>query len=227
MRAPKLAENNFGYLLAGLLIMFFLTPSLRMFFGAELSVSVMREMLMAGFSLLPLIGVWSLQGQRRVFRAGLALAALQLTCGVAGWLYHSRFLLLCAGLLVILFALLSCYIAARHVFGWRRVDTNTLIGAICIYLLLGLIWATLYALSAFFWTEGTFVGLSYREDAFQFDSFLYFSFVTLTTAGYGDITPVNPLIRTLAYLEMIVGQFYMAVLVAGLVGLFMGQRTKP
>ena len=46
----------------------------------------------------------------------------------------------------------------------------------------------------------------------------------LTTAGYGDITPLNPLIRTVAYFEMITGQFYMAILVSGLVAHFMGLR---
>jgi hypothetical protein len=48
-------------------------------------------------------------------------------------------------------------------------------------------------------------------------NFIYFSFVTLATLGYGDITPVSPLVRTAAYLEAIVGQLYVAVLVASLV----------
>jgi len=133
--------------------------------------------------------------------------------------------LLCAGLILIAFSVLSCVIAVQDVFGWRKADTNTLMGAVCIYLMLGLIWAVLYDMLVLLWPEASFSGLQYEENRLQFDSFLYFSFVTLTTAGYGDITPVNPLIRTLAYLEMITGQFYMAVLVAGLVGLFMRQRN--
>ena len=76
----------------------------------------------------------------------------------------------------------------------------------------------LYALLAGWWPDGAFQGIAFDDDAFQLDSFLYFSFVTLTTAGYGDIVPLNPMIRTMAYLEMVVGQFYLAVLVAGLVG---------
>ena len=134
-------------------------------------------------------------------------------------------MLLCAGLILIAFSVLSCVIAVQDVFGWHKADTNILMGAVCIYLLLGLIWAILYDMFAILWPEASFNGLKFEEDRLQFDSFLYFSFVTLTTAGYGDITPVNPLIRTLAYLEMITGQFYMAVLVAGLVGLFMRQRN--
>ena len=63
-----------------------------------------------------------------------------------------------------------------------------------------------------------------QGDGIRIANFLYFSFVTLTTAGYGDITPANPLLRTIAYLEMIAGQFYMAILVSGLVAHFMGRR---
>ena len=48
--------------------------------------------------------------------------------------------------------------------------------------------------------------------------FLYYSFVTLTTLGYGDITPVHPVARMLSYLEAVIGQLYLAVLVASLVG---------
>jgi hypothetical protein len=47
---------------------------------------------------------------------------------------------------------------------------------------------------------------------------MYYSFVTLTTLGYGDVTPVHPFARTLAYLEAVIGQLYVAVLVASLVG---------
>jgi hypothetical protein len=52
---------------------------------------------------------------------------------------------------------------------------------------------------------------------------IYYSFVTMTTVGYGDITPVSPPARTLAWLEAMTGQFYIAVLVAGLVGIRLSQ----
>ncbi|MGR9037551.1 MAG: ion channel, partial [Gammaproteobacteria bacterium] len=56
------------------------------------------------------------------------------------------------------------------------------------------------------------------------DTLLYFSFVTLASLGYGDITPLAPLARTLAYLEAIGGQLYIAIMLAGLVGLFLNGR---
>ncbi|MCR4415511.1 MAG: potassium channel family protein, partial [Thermoguttaceae bacterium] len=54
----------------------------------------------------------------------------------------------------------------------------------------------------------------------------YFSFITLATVGYGDVTPTTSLARTLAWTEAITGQFYLAVLVAGLVGLKVTQAIK-
>ena len=54
----------------------------------------------------------------------------------------------------------------------------------------------------------------------------YYSFITLATVGYGDVTPVTPLARTLAWMEAITGQFYLAILVAGLVGFKVTQAIK-
>ena len=55
---------------------------------------------------------------------------------------------------------------------------------------------------------------------------MYFSFVTLTTLGYGDITPVNTFARTLAYLEAAIGQLYLTVLIASLVGIHISTSTQ-
>lgn len=220
----RLAESNFAYLLAGLLFFFVLLPVLNLWFGRSAEADLMRDYLPVGFSLLILIAVWGLHGNPRMFRFGLGLALLQVGLAVVEQFTHAPLVKAFTALNVLSFCVLSAFLAAKHVFSWRRADTNTLIGAVCIYLLLGLIFALLYALIAYFWPEGSFNGIAVQKDAIQLDNFLYYSFVTLSTAGYGDITPINPLLRTLAYLEMIAGQFYMAILVAGLVGLFMVKR---
>ncbi|HUL13110.1 MAG TPA: ion channel [Methylococcaceae bacterium] len=224
MSHRKLAQNNFAYLLGGLLFFFLLIPSLHLFLRTSMEAELLRDYLPVGFSLFILIGVWGLQGNRRFFHLGLVLALLQVALAVVEQFTHIAAIKVGAALNVLAFCVLNAFLAAQHVFSWRQVDANTLIGAVCVYLLLGLIWAVIYTMFAYFWPEGSFNGLTFQKNAMQFENFLYYSFVTLTTAGYGDITPVNPLLRTLAYLEMIVGQFYMAILVAGLVGLFMGKR---
>jgi voltage-gated potassium channel len=220
----KRAQNNFVYLLAGLLFLFVLVPSLRLFSDVALEFNLLRSLLLVGFSLFTLISVWSLYREGVIFRIGLGLVGLNIVIAVSTLYFPIRAIELCAIVLVIVFSVLSCFIAGRHVFSWRETDANSLTGAVCVYLLLGLIWALVYEMLAFLLPGGSFQGLSVQENSFQIDNFLYFSFVTLTTAGYGDITPLNPMVRTLAYLEMITGQFYMAILVSGLVAHFMGQR---
>ena len=74
---------------------------------------------------------------------------------------------------------------------------------------------------------GSFSGLGQQGHALSW-RFLYFSFVTLTTLGYGDITPVHPLARSMATIEALTGQLYIAVLVARLIGLHIIQcRQGP
>jgi hypothetical protein len=72
---------------------------------------------------------------------------------------------------------------------------------------------------------GSFHGLTATEIGNQLSELLYYSFVSMTTLGYGDLTPVKPLARTVAYLEAIMGQFYVAVLVAWLVGMYLSGKS--
>ncbi|MGR9085929.1 MAG: ion channel [Gammaproteobacteria bacterium] len=123
----------------------------------------------------------------------------------------------------LLFSISSAVIATRHVFGGTQVDRNLIYGAMCVYLLMGLIWAILYGL-IFQFLPGSFNGIEGVDGKAPMDTLLYYSFVTLASLGYGDITPVSPLARTLAYLEAIGGQLYIAIMLAGLVGLFLNAR---
>ena len=226
MTSRRHLQNNFAFLLSGLLLLFTLPPCLHLFLADSLEVDVMRALLLGGFGLFTLISVWSLYRDRWIFHLGVGLALLNVAIAVVALSFHSPAIEFSAFVSVIIFAGLSCFIAGRHVFSLRDTDANSLIGAVCVYLLIGLIFAMVYSMVTFFWPQGAFQGLVFDGKTSQFDSFLYFSFVTLTTAGYGDITPLNPLLRTLAYFEMIVGQFYMAILVSGLVAHFMGLRMS-
>jgi voltage-gated potassium channel Kch len=119
---------------------------------------------------------------------------------------------------LILFYVWATWLAAKQVLFSGPIDGNKIVGAICIYLLVGLIWALLYLFIAQTIPDA-FNGL---EQLVWYDNFAdvaYFSFVTLTTLGYGDISPVIPIARFLVYMEAIVGVFYMAILVASLIGI--------
>ena len=123
-----------------------------------------------------------------------------------------------------LFITLSFFIfvawqAAKQVLFSGIVNTNKIIGSICIYLLMGLIWALLYLLLLKI-EPHAFNGIEVTSSSWQnnLPNAVYFSFVSLASLGYGEITPAFPPARFLAYMEAIAGQFYMAILVASLIG---------
>lgn len=109
-----------------------------------------------------------------------------------------------------------------------RRTSERIFGALCAYVFIGLLFAAVYTHMEFR-QPGTFSlpqaatleGLA-RESSL-FPIFTYFSFVTLTTLGYGDITPVAEHARTLAWFEALVGQLYLAVMVAGFVAVHVSQ----
>jgi len=103
-----------------------------------------------------------------------------------------------------------------NVFASGHAIGDRVFGAVVLYLLLGLIWAVAYQLVDLV-SPGAFAGHS--EAAVGLADWAYFSFVTLTTVGYGDITPVALGARSLAMLEALVGQLYPAVIIARLVSL--------
>jgi hypothetical protein len=110
-----------------------------------------------------------------------------------------------------------------------RVTTDKVLGAICVYLLLGVIWASLYAIVDLASSEHAFrgaVGAAGPDGGLGFSNLLYFSFVTLTTLGYGDIVPVSSIARTLSILEGVTGPLYLAVLIARLVGLHIAHSSQ-
>ncbi len=103
----------------------------------------------------------------------------------------------------------------------KRATTEVVFAAICVYLLIGFVGAMLFGLLDLWQPEALrlpVIGGTAFEDAAQFATVLYFSFVTLTTLGYGDITPTRPETMSLATLEAVVGQLYLVVLVATFVG---------
>ena len=108
-----------------------------------------------------------------------------------------------------------------------RVGIDTVLGGVTIYMLMGMGWAFAYSAvehlsPGSFSTEVPLQDLRPTFD-FLFPELLYFSFVTLTTLGYGDIAPIHPAARVLAIFEAIVGQLYVAVAIAALVGLLLTQ----
>ena len=206
-------KNNFVYLTVSLVVLLLVAAVVDQFpipLGTHL-VQALTVLTLAS-------GVVGLRDKRLHFStkigliAGVAVIVLLSAILDASGLHYTHLLIL------ISFYIYATWLAARQVLFTGPIDTNKIVGAICIYLLMGLIWALAYLLIAQA-TPGAFNGLDQLPWYQNFADVSYYSYVTLTTLGYGDISPVAPVARFLVYMEAIVGVFYMAILVASLVGI--------
>ena len=209
---------NFVYLLVALLAFLVLSPLAQILFPDNASIIINFT-----FTLTIVIGVWSLINDRKWFLFGLGLAAFSFLLSLLEFFYSSQFIYIASIFVLLFFLINSLVLAIKHILFGPKIDMNKIVGSVTIYLLIGIIWALLYGLVEEVFT-GSFEGTHLAEDGSRFWDLIYFSFVTLTTLGYGDILPVNTYARTLAYMEAIVGQFYIAILVASLVSARLHER---
>jgi voltage-gated potassium channel len=110
------------------------------------------------------------------------------------------------------------------IFERPQVTGASLASALTVYLLLGILWSQAYALVDLY-DPGAFYGLDPDAMTDRRELF-YYSFVTLTTLGYGDIGPVSPAARSLVITQAIAGQLYLVVLVAALVGAWTSRKSS-
>jgi len=212
--APKITQrDNFIWLFFALIFLLF-SGAIFAQFDSELG----QRLVNFSLTITMLIAVWSMERKQASwfnFKLGMSLVIASLLIGdiVLG---DDR---LANVQLIIAFSFLSLttWLACRQIIFSGHVDINKIIGAICIYMLLGIIWAFAYLLVENLF-PGSMNGLDYQEWQLNLEDMIYYSMVTLTTLGYGDITPDQPLVRFLAYMEAITGIFYTTILVASLIG---------
>lgn len=201
-------HRTFG-LLGTLLILFVVMPLVR----AEATPA----RLLGGtlFSAVILWGLWTVSEYRRQLVFGTVLMAPAFVLTIVHYILPPSESLVLAWMITNGLALgFLVVMLVRRLFHTDRVTADTLSSAISGYFLLGILWAFLYGVLHTL-QPGSFRGLD-TPDAPQL---FYFSFVTLTTLGYGDIVPVTDAAETAAVFEAVVGQLYLAVMIARLVGL--------
>jgi hypothetical protein len=116
-------------------------------------------------------------------------------------------------------------VVSRAVFAQGKVTYHRIVGGVLLYLTIGLTFVALFGLIVLL-QPNVFNNLTSFQGNFGVGTLIYFSFVTLTTIGYGDIVPLHPYARSLANVEAIVGQLYPATLLARLVTLELAIRRK-
>ncbi len=222
---PPARLGEFSPLLVSLVLTLILAPVLE---AHRLAGSIL-------ISIVLLTGILAVRRERHVLVATLVLVIPALTARWISELFDSTQSLTSAVAqsLLALYLLLIAVVVLLAVLGHEKVTPQTVVGAVCVYLLIAFVFACLYGILEFSMPgsldfTGTRIGANNpsMEDT-AFPRLLYFSFVTLTTLGYGDILPVSGAARSLTISETLAGQLFLAAFVARLVGsMIVTQRSS-
>lgn len=202
-------QGRFLYLFVVLVSVLVLYP----YVGQALDESNFLRILWA---IIPLTAVHACGTNRRLLIVAIVFALLIMLSMLLGIGRPVGVMLHISAFLAVLFYIFIAVVLVNHVWRAKQVDADMLYGGISVYLLLGIIWAALYREMEIL-SPGSFAG---PDDSLGFSNFIYFSYVTLTTLGYGDILPVTQKARSLAILEAITGIVFLGTLIARLVSLY-------
>ena len=220
MTQNKLARNNI-ILLICLLITILLFPVL------SVHKKLLRDLI---FTAIIVSGCFSLGFRSKTRRILIASGAVPV---FLTWLSHfitNDLIRLAFFLSFFCFNVFITVFMIQHIFRSKQVTGTIIINSINCYLLIGVLGAVLLAmteiLEKFVFQSGTAAINFAGNTAEGFHDFLYFSFVTLSTLGYGDITPVSSIAKSITLVIAITGQLFLAILVAGLVGKYLSRSEK-
>jgi hypothetical protein len=186
----------------------------------------------ATISLVLLSAVYAFRTTKTYFTIALILIVPALGSRFVLQFTANQTLEMAGGISSCLFLTVTVFALVSRLFIVKSVTFDTISAAICAYLLIGVAWAYAFALVELR-HPGSFSAALFQKSAgggspllASLHTFIYYSFVCLTTTGFGDITPVSEGARSLSVMEAVFGQLYMAILVARLVGLEIAQSMK-
>ncbi|NOR11911.1 MAG: hypothetical protein GQ545_01525 [Candidatus Aminicenantes bacterium] len=219
---PKLGwikTYRYSFLFAAILAQFLLLPLFEK--GMNIFIPFM-------FLLVVVTVLFTLDLRKAVFRACLAVGSLSTILYILARVLHvspseqANFVVfaLCLDMLFLSFVI---YVVLVRIFSEKKVTRDTIKGGISVYFLFGYLCAYVYSLMLLLNPEA----ISFSMPKVEFSNIIYFSFTTLTTLGYGDITPSTWMARNLTILESSIGQIFIAVLIARLVGQQLAHRSRP
>jgi voltage-gated potassium channel len=222
---PQPARQHYMILLVSLIVLLVLQPALNERLLGRLCMLLL-------FTATAIGGVYAATGSRRFLMAAVVLACASVLTSWLTLFVRSRGLLIANHATYIAFCAYLAVVILIHVSTVPTVTRDIVKGAVCAYLLFGIAWAILYSLIEYVqpgsFAMPTLSGKPLPESFLtsrDLTPFLYYSFVTLTTMGYGDITPASDAARMLSALEGILGIIYLAVVIAGLVGIRVSQAV--
>lgn len=216
----KFIQYPYTYLFSSILILLTITPLF------EKAVSWMNTFFLG----MMLLVIWSLELKKKTVIMLTALGTSgyllkQLAYYYGGMDYHSNETQIFSAIAItiyIAFFVVTIMILLNRIFSVKTVTVDTIKGGISLYFLMGVLWTMIYMLILLFDPQA----LSIPVKGHEFSKIMYFSFTTLTTLGYGDISPVSYWARNMSVLESTLGQIFMTVFVATLVGKYLQQRPQ-
>ena len=213
-------KNNFAYLFFSLVMLLFSAAVI-----AEYPTGMAEDIFSAIIVLMLAVSLRSLKTDRTwIWIVYALIAGFVLLTGLEKFLNHQFNVYFILMTLLIFFAG-SFATAAKQVLFVGDIDGNKIIGSLTLYLLLGLIWAVIYLIILLIDPQA-FSGIEGGSWQQMFSRVSYYSFVTLTTLGYGDILPKNYIAEFFVYMEAIVGVFYMAIIVSSLINLHLSAMQE-
>lgn len=166
-------------------------------------------------SIVFILGVYAVGRSRRTL---ITLIILGLPWFLSEWTFTKSSRTIFTSMLFFIFVTITIL---EHILKAKEVTTDTLYGAVCVYLLLGIMWASIYGFLEYITPGAVFKGTDGEINTkLSTNELLYYSYTTLATIGYGDITSVTPVGRILSVLEAVFGQLYIAFLVARLISIY-------
>ena len=166
-------------------------------------------------SIVFFLGVYAVGRNRRTL---LILIILGLPWFLSEWAFTKSSRTIFTSMLFFIFVTATIL---EHILKTKEVTTDTLYGAVCVYLLLGIMWASIYGFLEYITPGAVFKGSGGDINTkLTTNELIYYSYSTLATLGYGDITSVTPVGRILSVLEAVFGQLYIAFLVARLISIY-------
>ena len=201
-------------LIVGLLV---LVPILNRFSPARIFLDIL-------LTAITIFMVYTISHKKGQVIVGLFLAIVMLASLWLQYVYPNIGIAAVGMIAGVLFTAVVITSVMVFMFESEEVNKETIYAAILLYLLIGLMWAFIYTFLELVEPASFNIDLSRPEGYLLV--FQYFSFVTITTLGYGDVTPVTEVAKAFAVLEAVVGQLYLVIIVAWLVGTYKSNKNR-
>lgn len=217
----NLKEKKYTLLILSILVLFLLDPIADHFIKNFPLTPFLITFIIVSF-------LWVLGVKKRIVWMNFIIGIIALSVNIYARLYQQMrpeempaIVSIPVFSLTILFYVTAIYGILGKVYSEKKITQDTIWGGIVGYFLIGILWGILYCLILILNPD------SFSQPAASLNSFklIYFSFITLTTLGYGDVSPVGHAAMMMAVLEAAIGQIYMAVFVARLIGLEITARA--